>query len=235
VIRRYRRDQHLRTLCRENGLSLDAAPNRDGVEVLADVFRARTYATGFPFHEPARILDVGAHKGYFSLFAARHAAPGAVIHAYEPSPANFAVMEANLARNGVTNVQAHRAAVAATAGRGRLVEKASANHEVRLDEAGDVPVVAFAEAVATLPGGAADFAKLDCEGGEYAILLDSPDEVLRRVRAFAVEFHDTKTAARSGEALRRRFLALGFQVRQFGYALTRQDLNYGMLVVSQEA
>lgn len=215
---------------------LNLASNRDSVAVLADVFRARTYAAGFPFRERARILDIGAHKGYFALFATQHAAPGSTIHAYEPAPGNFAVLEANLACNGITNVQTHRAAVAAASGRGRLVEKASANHEVRVGEEDDVAVVAFAEALTALPDGAADFAKLDCEGGEggeYDIVLNSPDAVLRRVRTFAVEFHDTKTAERSGDALRRRFGALGFRVRQFAYAPTRQNLNYGMLVVSQ--
>ncbi|WDR02919.1 FkbM family methyltransferase [Devosia algicola] len=58
-----------------------------------------------------QIIDVGAAIGQFSLFAAM-ALPNAIVHAFEPSSANIATLERNLARNGVASkVTVHQAAL----------------------------------------------------------------------------------------------------------------------------
>ncbi len=38
-----------------------------------------------------------------------------------------------------------------------------------------------------------DLVKLDCEGAEYPILLNTPPEVLKRVRRWAIEYHGSPT------------------------------------------
>jgi hypothetical protein len=48
----------------------------------------------------ACFLDIGALYGYFACLAGRFA-PGCAIHAFEPSPAFFGVLEDNVRRNGV--------------------------------------------------------------------------------------------------------------------------------------
>jgi FkbM family methyltransferase len=56
------------------------------------------------------VLDVGAAIGQFSIFAAR--LPSAVVHAFEPSPANLTTLAGNLARNAVSDrVVVHPVAV----------------------------------------------------------------------------------------------------------------------------
>ena len=53
------------------------------------------------FAEPdACFLDIGALYGYFACLAGR-LAPGCPVHAFEPSPEFFGVLEANLRRNGI--------------------------------------------------------------------------------------------------------------------------------------
>jgi FkbM family methyltransferase len=42
------------------------------------------------------VLDVGAHIGYISLLAARAVGPAGAVHAFEPTPATFAVLSRNL-------------------------------------------------------------------------------------------------------------------------------------------
>lgn len=56
------------------------------------------------------VLDVGANTGLFSLLAARRS-PSVVVHAVEPVPRVFAALQANVARNGFTNVVCHRLAL----------------------------------------------------------------------------------------------------------------------------
>jgi hypothetical protein len=44
----------------------------------------------------------------------------------------------------------------------------------------------------TVPSDVADidFCKLDCEGAEFDILLKSPEDFLKRIKVFAIEFHE---------------------------------------------
>ncbi|WP_112662176.1 FkbM family methyltransferase [Microvirga flavescens] len=56
------------------------------------------------------VADVGAAIGQFAVFAAR--LPVAMVHAFEPSAANVATLEHNIARNGITErVKVHRLAL----------------------------------------------------------------------------------------------------------------------------
>jgi FkbM family methyltransferase len=58
-----------------------------------------------------RIVDVGAAIGQFSLFAAT-CLPDATVHAFEPSSANVATLQRNIARNGAgARVFVHQAAL----------------------------------------------------------------------------------------------------------------------------
>ena len=56
------------------------------------------------------VLDVGANTGLFSLLAARRS-PSVTVHAIEPVPRVFAMLESNVARNQLTNVSCHRLAL----------------------------------------------------------------------------------------------------------------------------
>lgn len=69
-------------------------------------------------------LDIGANVGYYSLLAARRFSR---VIAFEPSPRAQRLLRANLARNGVTNVEVHEVAVGDSAGECVLVESASNN------------------------------------------------------------------------------------------------------------
>ncbi|MGE0710929.1 MAG: FkbM family methyltransferase [Planctomycetota bacterium] len=138
------------------------------------------------------ILDVGANIGAFTLFAAA-AAPEARIHALEPFPSTFRHLELTVARNAlVTRVRCHRLALAAAPGERRMSPGDLPSHKRALVGNGR------GEAVEALTLGGfleregievVDLLKLDVEGEEHALLLDTPDEVLERVRAVAMEYH----------------------------------------------
>lgn len=57
------------------------------------------------------VVDVGAHVGIFTLVGASRVRPGGAVHSFEPVPANFEALEANIALNGFDNVVTNRAAV----------------------------------------------------------------------------------------------------------------------------
>ena len=57
------------------------------------------------------VLDIGANIGYYSLLFGRLCGPDGVVHAFEPAPENFRILQHNLAVNGVLNVRTHDCAV----------------------------------------------------------------------------------------------------------------------------
>ncbi len=57
------------------------------------------------------VVDIGANIGYFTAHMARRVGPGGEVHAFEPEPANYALLVANMAANGLQQVRVHRVAL----------------------------------------------------------------------------------------------------------------------------
>lgn len=83
--------------------------------VYHEIFEDRIYFRhGITLKENDTVFDIGANIGLFSLFVAENF-PTAKIHAFEPSPQIFKILEANLARFGGRAV-AHNCGIAGQAG-----------------------------------------------------------------------------------------------------------------------
>lgn len=154
---------------------------------------------GFSLGEGWTILDIGAGIGDFTLFAAA-GHPRNTVYAFEPFPQSFELLEENLRFNRVATVQAFQQAIGGQSG------------ELALDLSGDeplqiqsraatsqaaqtltVPCLSLADAFSHLTLERCDLLKLDCEGAEYDILFNAPDDVLRRVDRIVMEYHDGVT------------------------------------------
>jgi hypothetical protein len=107
-----------------------------------------------------RILDVGANIGIFGVFALGRW-PGAHITAFEPEPSNRDVLCRTVAANDAGDRW--------TVGEERTIT---------------VPTVDFFEQV----GDGADLIKMDCEGGEWAIMADPRFPALR-AQIIRLEWH----------------------------------------------
>jgi FkbM family methyltransferase len=59
----------------------------------------------------AKVLDVGANIGYYSVLASLFLGDTGQVLAYEPNPENFTVLEKNIAINNCVNVQAFQLAL----------------------------------------------------------------------------------------------------------------------------
>src|SRR3954454_22042087 len=150
---------------------------------------------GFAPEPGERVVDVGANVGVYALFAADR---GATVEAYEPQPELFEWLCRNTATESVT---AHRAAVVANAANGataklwihptRNIRTTLLGRDVytgeSLEQAIEVPAVSLEQAV----GNWCDLLKLDCEGGEFDLILHSPAPALQRVRRLVVEVHNS--------------------------------------------
>lgn len=156
-----------------------------------------------------RILDCGGNVGLASLFFKRRF-PAARITAYEADPALFAIMKANLAANGASDVETVQAAL--WTANGRVAFQAEGSDSGMIGSlsgavAGtsvEVPSLRLRDVIANGADGAngangtaerIDLLKLDIEGAEDAVLADC-ESVLDRVGAIVMDLHEFAPADR---------------------------------------
>lgn len=186
--------------------------------VLRHVVGEREYhPPGYEIGPDDVVIDVGANIGAFSVSAARVATNGRVI-AFEPEPDNFALLCANLDRNGCENATPVRAAVTDHAGIVTLNLNADsgAGHSLHRDHGGpgvSVPAMTLADVFDAYAIELCDFLKLDCEGAEYDILYKLPRPVFGRIRRLALEYHaDPEVKRDRGDELVAFLRGVGFRV-----------------------
>lgn len=144
----------------------------------------------------AVVIEAGANIGAFTVPLARAAGPGGLVYAFEPQPLVFQLLCANVALNGLLNVQAFNAACGEKAGRMgvRRVDPARAtNHGgIPLDRlesdtaATRIRIEKLDEAVAPPR---LDLIKADVEGMELAVLKGAAGLIRRFRPVLYVECH----------------------------------------------
>lgn len=169
------------------------------------------------------VVDGGANWGYWSLAAARLAAPGGRVLAVEPVPATAAALRRNLEASGCTAVQVVEAALAAEPGTVELSVfdddpcgvAASVGRPEGWRPAGSVAVPALRlDDLLAERGMRPALVKLDVEGSELAALRGAPATV-RGEAAPVVAFEWNVQTARAAGYHPRETLAL---LRGAGYA-----------------
>lgn len=168
------------------------------------------------------ILDIGANVGFFTTFAASQF-PEARIFAYEPVPANFLQLQANISRNPGTKAELHNQAVAAQKGQFTMelndASQFTTSASIVTGKGGktiSVDCVGFDSVISELPGGRCDFLKMDCEGAEYDILFNSSPEILGKIGHIAMECHHLDDARQNAEAMVAYLKEHGFSVHLHG-------------------
>ncbi|RYF85290.1 MAG: FkbM family methyltransferase, partial [Chitinophagaceae bacterium] len=182
--------------------------------------------------------DVGAHYGYFSMFAAANLAPDAAVFSFEPSGKNFAVLQQNIKKSGFANIRARHCAIGGESGKSRLFLGDSVNNSILSDFAmnransasEEIEVKTLQQVLDENSIAKVDFLKLDCEGAEYAILQTAPPEVLDKIETISMEFHDMKNAGETGEEIVAILLKNKFEIVKYHYNKTSQGINYGKII-----
>jgi FkbM family methyltransferase len=163
------------------------------------------------------VLDIGAHVGYYACQAGRLVGPTGLVVAFEPSPRNFELLQANVWRNGLTNVVCFPWAVADAPGFVQLHLSAvnSGDHRIYAYEEGRESTTVRVDALEVLRP-PVDVVKIDVQGSEEAVfrgarrlLAESPGALV------VVEFAPSDIRAFGGEprALLDTYRALGYTIR----------------------
>lgn len=151
-----------------------------------------------PFEKGDVVIDIGGHVGIFAIYLARlH--PDITIYAYEPIPDNFRHFQMNIAQNGVTNIHVFNKAVT-NDGRSLPMtvnfsfNSGGATATWEKDQLDGASYTQYEVASLTLNSifeahqiNRCRLLKIDCEGSEYEILLDTL--YLNRVEFLSAEFH----------------------------------------------
>lgn len=167
-------------------------------ETMRTIVVDQAYETDY---DRAVVVDVGAHKGCFGAFALERGAREVV--SYEPEEVNFGYLSACAASCGDPTKQwrVRRAAVGGTAGTANLhVMGASWGHALAPsvaagdDEVGlqHVPVVSMKDVLAEASAAAGPdplLVKVNAEGAECSIVLETPLAAWERVTELLVEVH----------------------------------------------
>lgn len=174
---------------------------------------------------PLTVLDVGAHVGAFAVNLAT-ARPDVRVECYEPSPETAQYLRRNVAANGLgERVRVHECALADVAGTALLDDNSGASvhnglvrYAERLVGGTDgggrrdvlqVPTATFAQALAAAPA-PIELVKLDCEGGEYALVSACTPQDWTAVQRVVLEYHPVP--GQSWDELRDWFAGAGLHV-----------------------
>lgn len=139
-------------------------------------------------------IDLGANIGLFSLLSAHHNT-AAIIYAYEPAPPNYVQYRKNISLNRHLNkrINLNQAAVGEKAGVMRLAydesQPASANIYQKAKHYFDVNVLPFPAIICNF-NGRNTFIKMDIEGSEYDLLLNTNKRDWLGIDAIALELHE---------------------------------------------
>lgn len=224
-------------IARSNGLTLNRSKNKDGWITLEEIFIKRTYADYFPFYTQATVLDIGAHKGYFSLFANQHLLPGSTIIALEPDAENLDALYQNLADNGANQVQVLEGAIHTSDETIQLFCSASTNHTLFPDphlatqmQKREVQGIQLFTLMKKYNLEKVDFLKLDCEGAEYEVLFHLPEAVFDKIEVISMEFHDLKKPGYTALNMAQHLGKMGYEILKLEHLPSYRNLNYGRLI-----
>jgi FkbM family methyltransferase len=203
-------------------------------EVMADDAYHLGDLTKLDSFESLTVLDIGAHVGAFALAVARRF-PHCTVVCYEPNPRLAPYLRRNVRANGMTErISVEQRAVGAVPGRALLYDAGCAStilpglRSTSLSATTEVEVVAFEEVMSRL-GERVQLVKLDCEGSEYGIVLDTPGVAWRGVERVVLEYEEP-VAGRSWPVLRRGLEGLGFEVRWHERRPEEPDIGMAYLV-----
>lgn len=186
--------------------------------VIQHSFANDIFFPAIPEYEPAEddvILDVGAHIGTFTLLAARKVVSGRVF-AIEASQETFDYLQINIALNGLANVEASHVALGGVSGRTMLYhDRGNWGHSImkELSSVGeDVDALTLASYMREHCIERCSFAKFNCEGAEFPILLSAPEDTLARIDNMLVLYHCDIADGYDVDGLIAHLRAQGFRI-----------------------
>lgn len=199
------------------GYSIAYRPGSSDVDVLSHSFEDDIFLKGVPEYQPHSshtVLDVGAHIGDFSLLVSRRVAR---VYSIEARRETFALLKTNLFLNNATNVIADHVALSDENGFCRLylaTEGESWGDSTTFDfngSAENVSSVTLQRYLFERNIPRVDFAKFNCEGAEFPILMSADHATLSKFETMLVLYHCDLVSGSSERMLHEKLGQCGFK------------------------
>jgi FkbM family methyltransferase len=181
-----------------NGLKYLINTKTNQIIVLCEIWNSRIYDNLKNFvHDQSIVIDIGANIGVFSI-RATHFAKNVKVISYEPFPQNFDILRENIKINFLDNlVFPQQKAVAGKRGELELFFSPNDSGDVSLYQQENkghsgsikVPSITLEDVFLENNIEVCDFLKVDCEGAEEEILLNTPKSIFERTRSITLEWH----------------------------------------------
>ena len=182
-----------------NGLVFHMKSSSFDLPILYQIFWNNVYDLSIIKNiQKPKILDIGGHIGMFAGFAASRV-KDATIYSYEPDPANTPLFKENIKVNGLNErVKLKEVAVCAERGERKLYinpTNTSMNNMFQpkasrgMTESITVPCITLQDILKEYNVNIFDYAKIDCEGSEYELLLNASQDVLNALPRMIIEWH----------------------------------------------
>ncbi len=183
--------------------------------------------------DKSSIIDIGAHIGSFSLAAAKRF-PNTKILSFEPSPSNYKILRKNIYINKFKNIKSFNNAVSSKEGKisffiDSINSAASSIYNSNGIEV-KVPSITIEKIFNENRISKCAFMKVDCEGAEYNILLNAPDEILKKIEIIAIEYHSPKHFGIKNKDYNVQNLAKRLELAGFRCSLRKMKHYQGVLV-----
>jgi FkbM family methyltransferase len=162
------------------------------------------------------IIDIGAHIGTFSVYSGKRF-PNAQIFSYEPDEKNYEKLLKNLQINNILNVTTYNNAIGKSKKKSLLypmnnngfgsVGSTLLNNGLKGIE---ISCLSLKDILINNDIQNCDFLKMDCEGSEFEIILNSDQETLKKIKSITMEYHEINT--HNKEELKDFLLHQGYDV-----------------------
>jgi FkbM family methyltransferase len=217
VIESRRKNSSLSEIRLRNGMNLRVS--EDERQQFFEIFGEHVYDhAAFAVPKDGVVVDIGANTGLYSIYAAKNLVPRGKVYSFEPNPECAAKVRENCRLNAIENVNVRCLAISSTTGRaafnvasrtgdGSLFSVAATKATVEVD------TISAKDFFASIP--ATDLLKVDCEGGEHALLWSADASCWSKVKSVSMEYHlglKTGFPDDSASQVENRLRELGFRV-----------------------
>lgn len=201
--------------------------------MIKEVFGEKPYFR-IKINEGDTVVDIGAHIGCYSLLASFELKGKGKIYAYEPDPDNYSLLVRNININYPYSsvIKAYNKAIGGYRRRvklyryiegGKIVSYKTSIHLPKFNESLvnriykpiEVEVITLRDIFDDNDLDRINVLKVDCEGMEYEILFNTPEDILKRIDRICLEYHDLLTDPYSHEDLLTFLSKVGFMVQHY--------------------
>lgn len=191
----------------------------DGTGTLAGTIAVVFVRREYGLLKTARtVVDIGGNMGSFTVFAAMNY-PDAQIYTFEPEARNFGLLNQNISLNSLEKrVHTYQCAVASSSGpRALAIDHSPLNTLISANReapTATVDCVSLQSIFEDHKLDTVDLLKMNCEGAEYEIFENCPNELFSRMLNIRLEYHNLDSNRRNGDALEKLLASKGFRIER---------------------